>query len=142
MPIVRVPAVRVFIDAGSHVAEAEADADDGADEAVSSTGAPHAVSAATADPARATANRRTGSWATTCAILRFRGRRRLGRPVASAQCNAAARITSMAARGAVGDRPGLRTRSRGHDTLSDRADRQRVVTSRRSQGGAQPSEAG
>jgi len=50
----------VFIDAGSHVADAEADPDEEADEAVSSTGAPHAVSAATADPARATASRRTG----------------------------------------------------------------------------------
>ena len=59
VPIVRVPAVLVFIDAGSHVADAEAD-DDAEAEAVSSTGAPQAASAVTADPARATANRRTG----------------------------------------------------------------------------------
>jgi hypothetical protein len=56
---VSVPAVLVFIDAGSHVADAEADDDAEPDEEVSSTGAPQAVSAATAEPARATANRRT-----------------------------------------------------------------------------------
>ncbi len=57
MPIVRVPAVLVFIDAGSHVAEAEPD---GLAEAASLVGVPHAASATTAVLAMATPSRRTG----------------------------------------------------------------------------------
>ena len=60
MPIVSVPAVLVFIDAGSQVAEADAEALDEPDEPASSTGAPQAARATTAVPAMATPSRRTG----------------------------------------------------------------------------------
>jgi hypothetical protein len=50
----------VFIEAGSHVAEAEPDALAELDEPASSTGAPHAPRATTAVPTTAAPNRRTG----------------------------------------------------------------------------------